>query len=132
MEEALEEHAAKLSRKIEHLNLIGSVAPMVGLFGTVYGIIGMFISISDSGGIPVMSRISHDLGNALVATFWGLLVAIPALAVFGLLRNRIDVLLGECAATAERLMAVFKPQPAEMPRAAIPSHHAAVAAMAAR
>jgi len=132
VEDAVEEQAAKLSRKIEHLNLIGSVAPMVGLFGTVYGIIGMFISISDAGGIPVMSRISHDLGTALVATFWGLLVAIPALAVFGLLRNRIEVLLGECASTADRLMTVFKPQAVEAPRSITTHHTTAAPAVAVR
>ncbi len=117
LEEAIDEQAARLSRKIEYLNLIGNVAPMVGLFGTVYGIIGMFISIADAGGIPVMSRISHDLGTALVATFWGLFVAIPSLTVFGLLRNRIDVLLTECAVTADRLLAGFRAPLAEPVRA---------------
>lgn len=112
MEDALEELSARLYRKIEYLNLIGAVAPMVGLFGTVYGIIGMFTSIAESGGVPVMSRISQDLGVALVATFWGLMIAIPTLVAFGLLRNRIDVLLAECAATAENLMAVFRPESA--------------------
>lgn len=43
MEEGLEEHAVRLHRKLEYLNLIGSVAPMIGLFGTVHGIIGMFV-----------------------------------------------------------------------------------------
>ncbi|MEK6677244.1 MAG: MotA/TolQ/ExbB proton channel family protein [Planctomycetota bacterium] len=113
MVDSIEENAAKLTRKIEYLNLIGNVAPMLGLFGTVQGIIGMFNSISDSGGIPVMARISADLGSALVATFWGLLVAIPSLAIFGLLRNRIDVLLTETATNVDRLMAIFKPQTME-------------------
>lgn len=113
MEEAIDEQAARLARRIEYLNLIGNVAPMIGLFGTVTGIIGMFVSISEAGGIPVMSRISDDLGTALVATFWGLLVAIPSLSAFGLFRNRIDVLLAECALTADRLTAMLRPQPAE-------------------
>ena len=131
MEDALEERGARLSRKIEYLNLIGNVAPMLGLFGTVHGIIGMFISISEAGGIPVMSRISHNLGTALVATFWGLLIAIPSLTVFGLLRNRIDVLLGECAIAAERLMAAFRPSAmaAETPHTA-PGYHMAAATVA--
>lgn len=126
MEEAIDEQAARLSRKIEYLNIIGNVAPMVGLFGTVHGIIGMFISIADEGGIAVMESISDDLGTALVATFWGLLVAIPSLTVFGLLRNRIEVLLAECALTADRLVSVFKPHAVETPRAG----HATVPASA--
>ncbi len=116
MEDAIEERASKLFRRIEYLNLIGNVAPMLGLFGTVQGIIGMFMSISEAGGIPVMSRISSDLGTALVATFWGLLVAIPSLTIFGLLRNRIDVLLAETATVADRLVAVFKPRTTEPDR----------------
>jgi biopolymer transport protein ExbB len=116
MEEAIDEQAARLSRKIEYLNIIGNVAPMVGLFGTVHGIIGMFVSIADEGGIAVMESISDDLGTALVATFWGLLIAIPSLTVFGLLRNRIEVLLAEVALTADRMMSVFKPHAVEAPR----------------
>lgn len=108
MEDSLDECAGRFQRKIEHLNLIGSVAPMIGLFGTVNGIIGMFGSISESGGVPVMSRISADLGSALVATFWGLFIAIPALTVFGVLRNRVDVLMQECATAAESLTAKFR------------------------
>lgn len=108
MEDSLEECAGRFQRKIEHLNLIGSVAPMIGLFGTVNGIIGMFGSISESGGVPVMSRISADLGSALVATFWGLFIAIPSLTVFGILRNRVDVLMQECAVAAESLTAKFR------------------------
>jgi len=113
MEDALEDRATRLHRGLEYINLIGSVAPMIGLFGTVHGIIGMFGSISESGGIPVMSRISHDLGTALVATFWGLLIAIPSLTCFGILRNRVDILMGECAAAAENLTARFRSAPTD-------------------
>lgn len=129
MEEAIDEQAARLSRKIEYLNIIGNVAPMVGLFGTVHGIIGMFVSIADEGGIAVMESISDDLGTALVATFWGLLIAIPSLTVFGLLRNRIEVLLAEVAMTADRMVSVFKPHAAEAPRNPAPAGAASSAAV---
>jgi biopolymer transport protein ExbB len=109
MQEQLEEHAVRLHRKIEYLNLIGSVAPMLGLLGTVHGIIGMFISIAEAGGVPVMANISADLGQALVATFWGLLIAIPSLVVFGWLRHRIDNLMTDCASAAEQLLLIFTP-----------------------
>ncbi|NOS99597.1 MAG: MotA/TolQ/ExbB proton channel family protein [Phycisphaerales bacterium] len=135
MEDALEECATTLHRRIEPLNLIGSVSPMIGLFGTVHGIIGMFGSISDAGGVPIMARISANLGTALVATFWGLLIAIPALAAFGILRGRIDILMGECAVAAETLTARFRepmpdaaPRPASGGAAAAPSAVAVVSA----
>jgi len=97
----------------------------------------MFGSISESGGVPVMSRISADLGSALVATFWGLFIAIPSLTVFGILRNRVDVLMQECAVAAESLTAKFRtpasaggaesialpppPTPRATPRARVPA-----------
>lgn len=50
-----------------------------------------------------MARISTDLGTALVATFWGLLIAIPSLTVFGILRSRVDILMEETAAELDQL-----------------------------
>lgn len=109
VEEAIEERSARLLRKIEYLNVIGNISPMVGLFGTVYGMIRMFASIRQSGGIPEPARIGDDLSVALVATFWGLMIAIPSLGVFALFRNRIDVFTVECAIAADRLLTPFKP-----------------------
>ncbi len=109
IEEAIEERAARLYRKIEYLNVIGSVSPMIGLFGTVYGLIRVFATISAAGGIPEPARMADDISIALVTTFWGLLVAIPALSVFALFRNRIELLSAECALTCERLLACLRP-----------------------
>jgi biopolymer transport protein ExbB len=109
VEESLEESSARVMRKIEYVNVIGNISPMIGLFGTVYGMIGLFASIRAQGGMPEPARIADDISIALVTTFWGLLVAIPALSVFALFRNRIDVLTAECAAAADRLLTPFKP-----------------------
>jgi biopolymer transport protein ExbB len=109
MADAIDHHAGRMSRKIEYLNVIGNVSPMVGLFGTVYGMIGLFASITEAGGIPEPAKIADDISIALVTTFWGLLVAIPALSVFAFFRNRIEELTSECASTAERLIATFEP-----------------------
>ena len=109
VEESLEARSSGMLRKIEYLNVIGNISPMVGLFGTVYGMIGLFASIRQAGGMPDPARIADDISVALVTTFWGLLVAIPALSVFALFRNRIDVLTAECALAADRLLTPFKP-----------------------
>jgi biopolymer transport protein ExbB len=111
IEEAVEERAARLYRKIEYLNIIGSISPMIGLFGTVYGLIRVFASISAAGGIPEPAVMADDISIALVTTFWGLLVAIPALSVFALFRNRIELLSAECALSCERLLETLKPEP---------------------
>jgi biopolymer transport protein ExbB len=109
IEESLEERSSRLMRKIEYLNVIGNISPMVGLFGTVFGMISLFASIREAGGMPEPARIADDISIALVTTFWGLLVAIPALSIFALFRNRIDVLTAECAIAADKLLAPFKP-----------------------
>jgi len=71
--------------------------------------IRLFASIRAAGAIPEPARIADDLSIALVTTFWGLAVAIPALSIFALFRNRIDVLAADVALTCERLLAAFKP-----------------------
>jgi biopolymer transport protein ExbB len=109
MLDSVEQQADRMMRKIEYLNVIGNVSPMVGLFGTVYGMIRLFASIREAGGIPEPARIADDISIALVTTFWGLMVAIPALTLFAFFRNRIDELTTECANKADKLMSIFEP-----------------------
>ena len=109
MEEVMETRAAGLYRRIEYLNIIGNVSPMIGLFGTVYGMIRTFSTIVEQGGSPDPKALAGGISIALVTTFWGLLVAIPALSIFHLMRNRIDGLLAECAVEAETIIQFFKP-----------------------
>lgn len=113
MEEANEERTTKLLRKIEILNVLGNVAPMLGLLGTVYGMIRAFQAIVEAGGIPEPARLAGSIGIALVTTFWGLIVAIPALAVYGYMRNRIDALSAETALAAQELVSTFRPAPSK-------------------
>lgn len=96
-------------RKIEPLNVIGQVAPMIGLFGTVYGMIIAFGSIVASGGNADPVALAGGIGTALVTTFWGLLVAIPALAGYAFIRNRVDALNAEAESRALELLERFKP-----------------------
>ena len=112
VQEATEERAAHLFRRIEHLNVLGNVAPMVGLLGTVYGMIRAFHSLVETGGVPDPRKLAFGISVALVTTFWGLLVAIPALAVYAVSRNRIDALTPECALVAEDLLRPLYDQPA--------------------
>ena len=104
MAESLQEQAMKFLRKIEWLNLIGNVSPMVGLFGTVYGMIKLFNAIVIAGGQPQPAHLAAGISVALVTTFWGLLIAIPALAIHGVLRNRIETLVSEAVVEAENVM----------------------------
>ncbi|MBN1795173.1 MAG: MotA/TolQ/ExbB proton channel family protein [Sedimentisphaerales bacterium] len=106
--ESLQEQAGRLLRRIEWLNLIGSVSPMIGLFGTVFGMIKLFNAIVASGGQPQPAQLADGIGVALVTTFWGLFAAIPALAVYGIFRNRIEVITSDAFSELEGLMPVLE------------------------
>src|SRR3990172_5786412 len=108
LEEAIEERSAKLYRKIEYLNIIGAVSPMIGLFGTVVGMILLFSAIHAADSFPRAQVVADKVSIALVATFWGLAVAIPSLSIYAVFRNRIEVMTAECAMAADRLLAAFK------------------------
>lgn len=102
--ESLQEQALGLLRKIEWANILGNVSPMIGLFGTVLGIIKMFNAMAAVGGQPHPSQLAGGISIALVTTFWGLMIAIPALTVHGVFQNRIEMLAGESAKQAEILL----------------------------
>jgi biopolymer transport protein ExbB len=102
--ESLEEQALRLLRRIEWLNLVGNVSPMVGLFGTVFGMIKLFNAIVTAGGQPQPAQLADGISVALVTTFWGLLIAIPALALHGVFRNRVETLASRATTEAESIL----------------------------
>ncbi len=109
MGDASEENSARLFRKIEYLNLIGNICPMLGLFGTVYGMMEAFKTIAAKGGTANPADLAAGIMVALFTTFLGLFAAIPALTGYAIFRNRIDQLTIEGALVAEELLANFKP-----------------------
>jgi len=112
MEDATGERAARLYRKIEWLNLLGNVSPMLGLWGTIWGMMVAFGTIEARGGKANPADLAGGIMVALVSTFCGLIVAIPALAAYGIFRSRIEQLSMEAALVAEELLANFKPSAA--------------------
>lgn len=109
--EALHEQAILLLRKVEWCGIIGNVAPMVGLFGTVYGMIQAFDVLGVAGGQPRPDQLAAKISIALVTTFWGLLIAIPALVIHGVFRSRIESIVGEAAVEVESVVGeLFMPQ----------------------
>jgi biopolymer transport protein ExbB len=106
LEDAIADQAARLYRKIEYLSVIGNIAPMMGLLGTVTGMIMAFREVAVSQGTAVAADLAEGIYSALVTTVAGLLIAIPALGAFAILRNRVDQLISECAYVAQQ---VFSP-----------------------
>ncbi len=107
MEDSSAEQAARLFRKIEYLSVIGTIAPMLGLLGTVWGMIVAFQGFAAKINPPV-SELAPGIYQALVTTLMGLGVAVPALAGFAIFRNRIDEFVAEAAVTAEHAFSDFK------------------------
>jgi biopolymer transport protein ExbB len=109
IEEAGDNQTTKALRPIEYLNVLGNIAPMIGLFGTVYGMIRAFDQLQASGGKPDPAQLAGGISTAMITTFWGLIVAIPALASYALIRNKIDALTSEGILIAEEVISPFKP-----------------------
>lgn len=113
MELAIDEEGdyetSRMLRPVEYLNVIGNIAPMLGLFGTVYGMIVAFQQLVAAGGKPEPAELAAGISTALVTTFWGLVVAMPALAAYALVRNKIDALTTEGVTLAANLIKPFKP-----------------------
>ncbi|MCA9069996.1 MAG: MotA/TolQ/ExbB proton channel family protein [Planctomycetaceae bacterium] len=107
MEDAATEQSARLFRKIEFLNVIGTLAPMLGLMGTVWGMIQAFHTFQLSTN-PQVSELAPKISTALVTTLLGLMVAVPALGAFAMFRNRIDELVAESSLMAEHVFADYR------------------------
>jgi biopolymer transport protein ExbB len=128
IEEAGDSQTTRVLRPIEYLNVLGNIAPMIGLFGTVYGMIVAFDKLQASGGRPDPASLAGGISTALITTFWGLVVAIPALASYALIRNKIDALTSEGMLIAEQIISPFKPtgptpQPKPAPKQTPPQNN---------
>jgi biopolymer transport protein ExbB len=94
-----EQIGSELRRGFSALATVGSIAPFVGLLGTVVGIIAAFQGIGTAGG-GGMSSVMNGIAEALIETALGLMVAIPAVVMFNYLTARvttIDIALGRSA-----------------------------------
>ena len=108
MQEVGEEENMKLDHRLSYLALIGTLSPMIGLFGTVDGMIRAFSVIAQGGGTPDPAKLANGISTALFTTLIGLALAIPAIAAYNILRNRVDRLALEVGITSEGLMSRFQ------------------------
>ena len=104
VEEAGEDVTGRLYRRIEVLNVIGAIAPMLGLTGTVIGMIEAFTTIASLEGMARPQELAGGIGQALITTLLGLLVAIPTMVAYSYFRNRIDSIVAEAGKRIEQVM----------------------------
>ena len=109
MQEVGEEENMRLDHRLSYLALIGTLCPMIGLLGTVSGMINSFKLIANTAtGAPDPQMLAQGISTALFTTFVGLALAIPALAAYNLLRNRVARLVLEVGVVSEGLMSRFQ------------------------
>lgn len=97
---------AELQRGLSSLATIGSTAPFVGLFGTVFGIIHAFEKMNESGS-PGIANVAGGIAEALYTTAFGLLVAIPAVWMFNHFTSRVHGFRVEMKNSADELLDFF-------------------------
>ena len=125
IEEAGEDQTARLSRSTDPLGVIGSIAPLLGLLGTVLGMVGAFEALSRTAAVN-HEDLASNISLALVTTLMGLILAIPCIALFTFFRNRIDAFASEAGLDIERLVLHLEsPAPARPAGASTRPHPAA-------
>ena len=87
------EDAGMMKRSLRGLSIIAAVSPLLGLLGTVYGMIDAFQRTSQSGGAAKTADLATGIYEALVTTAAGLTIAIPALLLYQFLQSRADGLI---------------------------------------
>ena len=104
-----ESELCKLSmeKNLALLGTLGNNAPFIGLLGTVIGIVRSFRELQSSSG-QVSAGLMAEIGEALVATAIGLLVALPAVAAFNLFQRLIRARMGRASAMAHEILAFMK------------------------
>lgn len=103
-----EDENLKLEHRLSFLSLVGSISPMVGLLGTVHGMVASFQVIAMSEAQPKPSELAEGISRALITTLVGLVLAIPAVIAFSLFKNRLTRLVMETGQQAGNLMGRFE------------------------
>ncbi len=101
--------ASILNNRISYLNDISRVAPMVGLFGTVIGMIRAFNEMGSSSGVQHM-ELAPGVAQALGTTAAGLVVSIPSLVFYSIFRGKVQRLIAEMEAATTHIMALLAAQ----------------------
>jgi biopolymer transport protein ExbB len=103
-----EDENMKLEHRLSFLSLVGAIAPMVGLLGTVDGMVQTFQAIARSNAQPKASELAEGISMALITTLVGLVIAIPAIIAFSIMKNRLSRLVMETGQQAGNLMGRFE------------------------
>ena len=90
---AAEIESEKLMQRVNFLNLCGSLAPMLGLMGTVTGMVDAFAGLANSSGAAKAQMLALSISQALYTTAFGLLISVPAILAFTFVRNNASKII---------------------------------------
>jgi biopolymer transport protein ExbB len=107
VEDAMADFCSNENRKmmtwINYISVTGQASPMLGLLGTVLGMVSAFATLQVSGGADP-SALAGDISVALLTTLWGLINAIPCIITFYIFKNRLTGLVAEAIHASEELL----------------------------
>ncbi|AMV40349.1 MotA/TolQ/ExbB proton channel family protein [Planctomyces sp. SH-PL62] len=109
MDMANEDATMEMEHRTTYLATVGTLGPMIGLVGTVYGMIKAFRVIATKGTAPQASLLAEGISTALFATLEGIAISIPAIYFYAFFRNRIARMSLEAEKAAEPLLELFAP-----------------------
>lgn len=107
LDRAIAVKTAELKRGLSGLATVGSTAPFVGLFGTVVGIIGAFVALAESEAAAGIGTVGGAIAEALIATAFGIAVAVPAVWLFNYFTNKVTSFSVEMENSASELVDYF-------------------------
>jgi len=108
MQEEGEAESVRLQQQVGWLSIIGAIAPMLGLTGTVLGMMGAFGQIAQQDIQPAPKELAGDIQLALVTTCEGLIVAVPVLLAYAAFRNKVTMTMLEIGVIGGALIERFK------------------------
>ena len=97
-------HDGNGAHSISMLAVIGTLGPMIGLLGTLKGMIGSFGAISRSGVHMDAAEVATGISEALLLTFEGVFLSVPAIFFFALFRNRISSISSNVTLMADQML----------------------------
>ena len=102
-----DEIVVTMESRISYLATIGTLGPMIGLVGTIWGMIHSFQEIATAGGQPQSDKVAEGISTALFITLEGVSLSVPAIFFFAFFRNRIAMIAMESAKVADRTILAF-------------------------
>ena len=103
MDEKLSSEVSSLDKRAGFLGMLGNVATLLGLLGTVSGMITSFAAVASANPADRAILLSQGISEALNATAFGLIVAIPALVAYALIQNQTDQMVGQLTEESSKI-----------------------------